>query len=103
IFERMCAEVLQASATRQLALGELCGDPGQQHLAALGDCSEPGAAVDSGAVIVAVAQFNLAGVYGHAYADRRAGRPLLDPERVLQDQRGGDGIARMAEDSKDTV
>jgi hypothetical protein len=69
-------------------------------LAAAGQRSDPAAAVDRGAPVVATAQLGLAGVDPDPDLDRRLLRPALVPEPALDLEGGGDGGVALAKTAK---
>src|SRR5437016_2452873 len=99
----MVASVLEGCAHGKVASGNGGRGVAEQGLAAVGDRTKPGAAVDGGAVVVVVADLCLARVDGGADADHHLGGPGLAVERSLDLEGSADRVGGAGEDGEGRI
>src|SRR5919202_6369163 len=65
--------------------------------------AQASAAIDGGAIVVALAQISLSCMQGHAHTHQRRGRPWLGMQHLLKGSSSSDGIGRTSEHGKPAV
>ena len=96
--ELVAPQIDQTGAVGEPVEHQIRRGPRHDHLPAVGAVAQPGAAVERGAGVVALAaQHDLAGVHGHPYPQRGAVGPWFGLQRPLGVEGGGDAVGRALE------
>ena len=103
VLETVGTHVAQAGTVRHRVLHELSRCLREHDLASVRDRPQASAAVDSGSVVVVVAQLGLTGVQGHAHVDGNAFGPCLALEKLLRSKSRDHGIRGAEEQGEDAV